>query len=329
MRRHHRISWPGDNVAAFAVFDDTDATTLENGPPVYEFLSGMGLRVTKSVWPLAPTKRQTVGGTTLGDPDYLRWVLELQQAGHEIGYHNATDHPSVRGDTIRALDRFEELFGHPPKVGADHSANIEALYWGPLRLSGLRSSAYAAAQRIMRPNRPTFSGSDPRSDYFWGDVCRERVTYWRSFCFDEVDMLRVSPKLPYHDPRRSYVNFWFTSSDGSNVPRFVRHLTEEKLDRLEAGGGVCIMYVHFGSKFAVDGQVDPSFVDAIERVADRRIWVAPVGEVLDHLRAQMGDSSLTDRERWWLENRWVLDRLRDSQFIRKRQRKDLTSSAAG
>lgn len=320
MSTRPRISWPDGNRAAFAVFDDTDNTTLENGPPVYEFLGSLGLRVTKSVWPLAPTEQQRVGGSTLGDPDYLEWVLSLQQLGHEIGFHNATDHPSKRDQTIQALDRFEELFGSAPKVGADHSGNREALYWGPGRLSGTRSRAYLIAQKIMRPNRPTFSGEIPTSEYFWGDVCRQRITYWRNFCFDEVDLLRVSPKMPYHDPRRSYVNYWFTSTDGSNLPRFVRHLTVEKLNRLESSHGVCVMYTHFGLKFARDGQVDPTFAEAMHRLADRPIWVAPVGEVLDYLRCQLRESVLTDQERRSLENRWVVDRLRDSGFIRRRRR---------
>lgn len=318
--RRPRIEWPEGNRAAFAIFDDTDNTTLENGPPVYDLLTALGLRITKSVWPLAPGSAQRVGGATCGDPEYVEWVLGLQRAGHEIGYHNATDHPSTRQETIRGLDRFEELFGHPPKVGADHSGNIEALYWGPRRLTGVKARAYEVAQRVMRPNRPRFSGEDPTSEYFWGDVCRERITYWRNFCFDEVDLLRVSPKLPYHDPRRSYVNYWFTSTDGSNLPRFVRHLADEKLDRLEEAGGVCIMYTHFGLKFAVDGRLDPSFEQGMRRLAERRIWVAPVSEVLDHLRSQMGDTVLTDADRRRLEAHWVLDRLRDSGFIRKRRR---------
>lgn len=319
MTRRPRIEWPDGNRAAFAIFDDTDNTTIENGPPVYDLLTGLGLRITKSVWPLVPTERQRVGGSTLGDPDYLEWVIGLQRSGHEVGFHNATDHPSLRADTMHALDRFEELFGSPPKVGADHSGNREALYWGPRRLSGVKAHAYSVAQKVMRPNRPTFSGEDPRSEYFWGDVCRERVTYWRNFCFDEVDLLRVSPKVPYHDPRRSYVNYWFTSTDGSNLPRFVRHLTDEKLDRLESDGGVCVMYTHLGLKFAVGGRVDPMFADAMARLSERKIWVAPVSEVLDHLRSQIGDVILSDRERWSLENRWVLDRLKDSGFIRRRR----------
>lgn len=320
MSRAPRFEWPEGNRAAFTIFDDTDNTTIENGPPVYELLTDLGMRTTKSVWPLGPTQKQRVGGATCADQEYLEWVLQLQRRGHEIGFHNATDHPSTRQDTIRGLDRFEELFGHPPKVGADHSGNIEALYWGPSRLSGLRARAYGTAQKVMRPNRPTFSGEDPTSDYFWGDVCRDRITYWRNFCFDEVDLLRVSPKVPYHDPRRGYVNYWFTSTDGSNLSRFVRHLTDDKLDRLESNGGVCIMYTHFGLKFATSDGLDREFAECMRRLASRRIWVAPVSEVLDHMRSQMDETILTDRDRWLLENRWVVDRLRDSKFVRKRMR---------
>lgn len=318
-RRPH-VEWPGGRRAAFAIFDDTDNTTIENGPPVYALLSELGMRITKSVWPAGPTERQRVGGATCADPDYLEWVLSLQRDGHEIGYHNATDHPSTRAATIAALDRFEDLFGGPPRVGADHSGNVEALYWGPKRLTGLRSAAYGHAQTVMRPNRPTFSGEDPTSEYFWGDVCRDRVTYWRNFCFNEEDLLRVSPKMPYHDGRRPYVNYWFTSTDGSNRPRFLRHLTEDRLDRLEDGGGVCIMYTHFGLGFAPGGTLDPEFEQAMRRLSRRSVWVAPVSEVLDHLRSQIGDVVLSDADRRRIENRWVVDRLRDSGFVRKRLR---------
>jgi len=318
--RRPKIEWPDGKRAAFTVFDDTDNTTLENGPPVYRHLTELGLRITKSVWPSAPTERQRVGGSTLADPAYLEWVRSLQRDGHEIGYHNATDHPSTRGQTIEALDRFEELFGAPPRVGADHSGNIEALYWGPKRLTGVRALAYGRAQKVMRPNRPDFSGEDPTSEYFWGDVCRERITYWRNFCFDEIDLFRVSPRMPYHDSRRPYVNYWFTSTDGSTGPRFVRHLTPEGLDRLESGGGLCVMYTHFGVGFAPGGRLDPEFARAMEEVASRSFWVAPVSEVLDHVRAQLGPVQLSDAERRRLENRWVLDRLRDSKFVRRRMK---------
>lgn len=326
MREAPIIEWPDGHRAAFSVFDDTDLITMENGPPVYRLLTDLGLYITKSVWPLGPTRRQQVGGATCADVEYLDWVLTLQSEGHEIGYHNATDHPSTRPETIEALDRFEQMFGHAPRIGADHSGNIEALYWGPGRLSGVRSAAYDRAQKVMRPNRPTFSGHDPASQYFWGDICQERITYWRNFCFNRTNLFEVSPKLPYHDPRRPFVNHWFTSTDGSNRPRFLRHVTDEALDHLERSGGVCIMYTHFGDKFAPDGRLDPEVARAFERLAGRNLWVAPASQVLDHLRLQLGDVELTDAERTRMENHWVRDRIQDSSFLRRRHRRSADPS---
>lgn len=329
MSRVPRIEWPEGRRAAFTVFDDTDLITVQNGPPVYRLLSDLGLFITKSVWPLGPTRRQQVGGATCADPAYLEWVLTLQSEGHEIGFHNATDHPSRRAETIEALDSFEAMFGHAPKVGADHSGNVEALYWGPRRLSGVRSTAYDRAQKVMRPNRPTFSGDDPTSEYFWGDICKQRITYWRNFCFNRTNLLEVSPKMPYHDERRPFVNYWFTSTDGSNKPRFLRHVTDESLDHLERSGGVCIMYTHFGDGFAPDGRLDPDVASAFERLARRDLWVAPASQVLDHLRAQLPDVRLTDTERRRMENHWVADRVRDSSFLRRRVPKEPDLTVAG
>ena len=174
-----RITWPGGHRFAFGIFDDTDWTTLHNGPPIYDLLDELDLRITKSVWVHDPGPAATTGGSTCADPEYLGWVLDLQARGHEIAFHNATDHSSTRERTVAALDRFRELFGHDPRCGADHAGNAEALYAGPARLTGVRSLAYATAQRVVQPDRPPFSGEDEASPYFWGDVCRDRIPYWR------------------------------------------------------------------------------------------------------------------------------------------------------
>ena len=51
-----KVAWPEGKAFAFTVFDDTDACTVENTKPVYDFLRDCGLRTTKSVWPLAGTE---------------------------------------------------------------------------------------------------------------------------------------------------------------------------------------------------------------------------------------------------------------------------------
>jgi len=44
------VAWPDGKRFAFTIFDDTDGTTLLNGPPIYDALTRHGLRITKSVW---------------------------------------------------------------------------------------------------------------------------------------------------------------------------------------------------------------------------------------------------------------------------------------
>ncbi|HWJ62604.1 MAG TPA: hypothetical protein VNS19_11595 [Acidimicrobiales bacterium] len=304
-------AWPEGKRFAFTVFDDTDTMTLETGPPVYDLLTDLGFRITKSVWPVAPAGPPRTGGATCADPDYLAWVLELRDAGHEIGFHNASDHPSKREETIAALDTFRDLFGHDPRIGADHSGNIEAMYWGPKRLTGIRSWAYRQGTALTRPGAGVAQGDDTTSPYFWGDVLRDRIEYWRNFTYTELDVLRSCPAVPYHDPVRPYVNWWYASTHAPTLVPFLDLLDPQKLDALEEAGGACIVYTHFGVDFAKDGTVDPRFARGMEALAARDGWFAPASEVLDHIRAERhSEEPLTDRQRARMENRWVFDHVR-------------------
>lgn len=304
------VAWPGGHRFAVTVFDDTDGTTLATGRPVYDLLTSHGMRITKSVWPLAPDRPVSVGGDSCDDPDYLAWVLDLRDAGHEVGYHHASDHSSERDRTRRALDRFRELFGADPRVGADHAGNIESLAGGSDRLTGARRAAYRTVERVRAPERPRFLGADPTSPWFWADLCRDRVTYWRGLTYATTDLFDVCPHLPYHDPVRPFVDQWFVSADAPRLDRLLSLLAPEHLNRLERRGGLCILYTHLGLDTSVDGRVDPRLAAAVEDLTRRDGWFAPVSEVLDHLRAVRGDHVLTDRERRRLERRWIADRLR-------------------
>ena len=305
-----RIFPPGYKFA-FSIFDDTDRTTLHNGPQVYQLLNELGFAITKSVWVDDPGPHFTTGGSTCAEPAYLDWVLELQTQGHEIGYHNATDHSSTREQTLAALEAFEKHFGHPPRCGADHAANAEALYAGAARVSGISSAAYRFAQKMLQPDRPQFSGEDPTSPYFWGDLCAERIDYWRGFSFAETDLRSVGPIL-HHDPSRAYVNAWFTSSHAPRLEQFLQRLRPDRLDRLEESGGVCILYTHFGLDFVGErGRLEPEFVTAMTDLAARGGWYVPVSTLLDAVRNSDGCPSLSVRKRAKLERNWMIDRVRD------------------
>jgi hypothetical protein len=307
--------WPEGRPFAFSVFDDTDRTTLANGPAVYDLLSDLGVLVTKSVWMDDPGATRTVGGATCADPEYLEWVLGLQERGHEIGFHNASDRSSTREQTRTALDRFEQVFGGPPRCGADHAGNAEALYAGSARVSGHRALLYRCAERVLQPRRPRFRGDDPESKWFWGDLCAERITYWRRFSFARTDLSSVGPVV-HHDPTQPHVNAWFNSSHAPRLEAFLERVRHDRLDQLEANGGVCILYTHFGLDFVDErSRPDARFVRTMTALAERGGWFAPVSDVLDHLVRTQGITVLDERARRRMEWAWIADRVRDRARI--------------
>jgi hypothetical protein len=305
-----RIRWPEGKDFAFTIFDDTDFATLDNVRPVYDFLEELGLRTTKSVWPLRPTAEVTsgIGGSTCEDADYLDWLLSLQAKGFEIGLHNATSHSSRRGETVRGIERFRELFGDEPITLATHTGNREGMYFGADRLTGARAHFYDAVKGMKY--RGFFQGHVPSSEYFWGDVCKETVKYVRNFVFDDIDTLACCPFMPYHDPRRPYVNYWFASSQGATAARFNRTIGEADQDRLAARGGACIMYTHFACGFYDGSALDAQFERLMRRLSRMNGWFVPVRVLLDHLMSLNGPVELTDRQRSRLEWKWLLSQIR-------------------
>jgi hypothetical protein len=303
-----RIEWPDGRDFAFTVFDDTDRATLENVAPVYEMLGELGLRTTKSVWAIKGDGVPRVGGVTCEDPDYLAWTLGLQAGGFEIGSHGATYTTSPRDQVIRSMERFRELYGHDPRSLANHSGCAESVYWGDDRVSGVNRLAYNLMTRYSRSGM--FRGHREGDPLFWGDVCQNRVQYVRNFTYREVDTLAACPMMPYHDPERPYVNRWFASSEGADVHRFNRCLSEANQDRLEAQAGACIMYTHFASGFFANGSMDSRFKKLMTRLARKNGWFVPVTTLLDFLATQRGDYVLTPAQRVNLERRWLLSKLR-------------------
>jgi hypothetical protein len=302
------VSWPDGKRFAFTIFDDTDSQTLAAGREVYALLRDLGFRSTKSVWPIAPTGEPSDHGPTCDEPEYRAWAQELQRQGFEIGYHNATSHTSPRADTARALEAFAGYFGHYPAAMSNHYFSNEAIYFGDARLSGANRALYNLLTGFR--NRKRFRGHVKGDPLFWGDLCREKIRYVRQFVFAEVNTLKACPSMPYHDPARPYVNFWFASTEASNCQRFVDALSEANQERLEAEGGACIMYAHFAHGFHENGGIHPRFRALMERLAGRPGWFAPVTTLLDHIQAQRGPVNLAATERRALERRWLSHKVR-------------------
>lgn len=300
--------FPEEKKFAFTVFDDTDLSTLENTRPVYQFLSELGVFTTKSVWPLPNAGGARITGSSLEDIDYLEFVRALQREGFEIALHNVRNHDAPRDLVELGLQRFQEVLGQRPRTQCNHDTNRENLYWGPHRLENpFLRGAYQLATRFSYGGY--YQGHVEGSPYFWGDLCRDQISYVRNFVFDEVNLDRVNPTLPYHDPTKPFVPFWFSSSEGGDVLSFCKTLSETNQDRLEAEGGVCIMYTHFAKGFSDRGMLQGEFCRLMRRLAKKNGWFVPVATLLDYLRCQRGSSVVSDFERARMERRWLFSKL--------------------
>jgi hypothetical protein len=302
------IIWPDGHDFAFTIFDDTDRATVDHVGPVYDFLEDLNLRTTKSVWPLRGSQAALGGGDTCEDPECLAWVKGLQEKGFEIGLHLAACDTSLREQTQAGLQRFHQIFGHWPRSLANHATCQESMYWGDYRVTGFNRGLYNFLTRGKKKGR--FRGHLEKDPLFWGDLCKQYIAYVRNFIFPDINTLKACPFMPYHDPARPYVNWWFASSMGNTVDSFNRTLAEKHQDRLEAEGGACIMYTHFAFGFYQSGRLQDRFKYLMERLSRKNGWFMPVSVMLDYLKDQNGGHIISNRERESLELRWLLYKLR-------------------
>jgi len=302
-----KIVWPDGKTFAFTVFDDADNHLDSNVNNVYAFLHDLNIHTTKSIWPNKGKGAPICGGLTCEDPGYVDWIHQLQEQGFEIGYHLATYHSSIREEIYDALEKFKKYIGHDPYTMANHALCKDTIYWGPARLS---NPVYKTLYRLLNLHKDKgFLGHDKTSDYFWGDYCRERITYVRNFTFKDTNTLKICPFMPYYDSKKEFVNFWYASTEGPKVMQFNKAIEPAKIDKLEEEGGLCIMYTHFGWNFSENGKLNPAFQKNMEYLAQKNCWFAPVHQVLDFLMEQNGKHAITNSERNMLERKWLTERL--------------------
>jgi hypothetical protein len=300
-----KIAWPSGKDFAFTIFDDPDLDSVENVAALYSFLGDLGLRTTKAVWPTKGALTPRVGGATCADEQYLKWIINLKEQGFEIALHNVTYHTSTREETQCGIERFHRLFGHYPHSMANHTGCLESIYWGNERLSGVHRRMYDLLHVLSNQGKAISEGHIESSPHFWGDVCKQKIKYVRNFVFGDINTLRVCPTMPYHDPARPYVNYWFAASEGPSVRVFNETLSERNQDRLVRERGACIMYSHLASGFLENGMLNRRFKNLMERMSRMNGWFVPVHTLLDFLLEARGSRSISQRERHSMERKWL------------------------
>jgi hypothetical protein len=310
----YKIDWPDNKKFAFTIFDDTDGANLKNNQLVYEYLNHLGFKTTKSVWVKKGNLiEKKYPGITCDDKNYLLWLKKLKETGFEIGYHNTTHNSSYRQETKKGLEKFKELFDQLPIVMANHSANKENIYWGSSRMSRSRKTIYNILT-LFKKNK-YYKGHVESSPYFWGDLCKEYITYVRNFVFSDINTLKCCPYMPYKDSTKPFVNYWFASSDGNNAKKFNKCISNKNQDRLEKEGGACIMYTHFSDGFCKNGKLSESFKIQMSRLSKKDGWFVPVSTLLNFLKEKNKIHIIANEQRKLLEWRWLFDKSGFNKFF--------------
>ena len=303
-----KLAYPGGKKFAFSIVDDTDNSTLANTKPVYDFLRQLNMLTTKTVWilPSNDTGRWANRGECLQDSAYREFILDLKAEGFEIALHGIRGGNSKREEIIPALEYYKTVLGVYPKININHAVNTDNLYWGEDKL-GYNPMKFAYNLFF---SKKLYFGSDSGSQYFWGDLVQKYITYVVNFSFYDINLLKINPLMPYHDPDKPYVNYWFHTSDGGYVTTFNNLISRENVDRLEEEGGVCLVYTHLARDFYKDDSLNAKFKERMEYLASRAGWFVPASEILDFLhRQKKGEEVLSFREKIRLDIIWIYQKI--------------------
>lgn len=301
------FQFPDGKRFAFTILDDTDVATVENVKPIYDLLERLGMRTTKTVWPVSAPEGSRNFGTsqTLEDEEYRAFVLGLRRSGFEITWHGATMESSRRERTLAALERFRDVLGAYPRIHVNHASNRDCLYWGSSRVD--QPLLKLLFDRLAEHPAGYFLGHVPQSPFWWGDACARRITYARNLTFNDINTAAINPSMPYADPTRPLVPLWFSASDAEDVDEFNELIHPDHQARLEKDGGFCIVATHLGKRFVENGQVHRVTRERLEELAGRSGWFPTTGELLDWLRAQRRSDALPRDEWRRMQWRWARD----------------------
>ncbi len=273
-----KITWPQNFSFAFTVVDDTDGATVKNVKPVYDYLYSKGILTTKTVWVFPPKDDRYTGECLTDGSGYLEFIKDLKSKGFEIAFHNAASGGNTREETEEAFKIFKNELSVYPNMHINHANNVENIYWGYKRFSGPVRFIYKHLKKGV-----SSLGDDERSEYFWGDLCKNNIKYIRNRTFNGINTLKEDTRVVYKETGKGkYSNYWFSSTDGMRLNATLKVLTKENIDKLEKEHGLCILYTHFAYDFVDEnGNLSEDFKKAIDYLAAKNCWFAPASTILD------------------------------------------------
>ena len=282
--------WPNNKTFAFTIIDDTDNSTLDNAPIIYDYLFSKDIITTKSVWVRKGANDlfyDSVNGSTLEDLNYKKWVESLHKKGFEICLHSTSWSASKRSEVINGINFFENIFGRS-KILVQHNdiKENESLYWGSNRLVFPLSYIFDFISLFYRRriNSKIYQGHNPKSIFYWGDICLKKIDYVRNLVFPTINLFNITKDVLHIRKSTKYIKSWFISTQAPNLKSFLKIVNKSNIDRLEDENGVCIIYTHFGNGFVNNGELNEDFKNIINYISSKNGWFVPASEILDYIK---------------------------------------------
>jgi hypothetical protein len=284
-----KLVWPPYPYrAGFCITDDTDAATFERVKAVYDFLLSRNFRTTKTVWVFKPKDRcgippipdSALRGITLEDPQYLDYCRKLHEHGFEICLHGASAGNNTREDTRRAFDFLERHIA-PADTFICHGKNADNLYWEE------KVTSLPVLRWLLRHySRHSCSGEVESSPFFWGDLCKDKISQVRLFRTRCIDTLKRNCSMPYFDPRKPWVNGWFAATKR----RLIDCASEQARAMLKRNYGLTVLYQYLFRYTDPDTlALDPRVAEAVDEIiGDPEILVDTVSHMMQRLRVIQG-----------------------------------------
>lgn len=299
------MNWPKNKEFAFTIIDDTDNSNINNIKPIYDYLASKNIKTTKTVW-VYPS-RDTFTGQTLQNKNYYKYIKLLKNKGFDIQLHNVGSGNFSRTEIIKGLNDFKQKLGRYPNMHINHCSNSDNLYWGYKRFGlFLRKT-----MQVLKGSKGRFYGDEINSNYFWGDIAKEKIKFIRNRVFNGINTLKYDPKMPFREKRKIFSNYWFSSSDGHNLKQFNNLVTKSNIDQLKRDKGLCIVYTHFASGFLDhQGKLNEIFKENINYLSKQNGWFVPANEILEHLLSHKKKDNVSSFYINKLDVRWVIDKIK-------------------
>ncbi len=93
-----------------------------------------GVLITKTVW-VYPPRDEPSSGDSLQNPEYLKFIQDIQAKGFEIGLHNVGSGDYTRDEILEGLEEYREKLGGYPDIHINHSYNKDSIYGGHKRFN--------------------------------------------------------------------------------------------------------------------------------------------------------------------------------------------------